>query len=133
MIPALKLDKKGKPKLSEADVTRQVCDFMAAEGWRGERRNVGGIRYTPKGFPPRFVQFGERGEPDWLFLKYRTDTQGGWTRGAAYVLRIEFKAPGKEPKPHQLAWHEAERARGALVVVVDHFETFRDWYRGVFS
>ena len=41
--------------------------------------------------------------------------------------------PGKEAKFHQLVWHEAERARGALVKVVDHYETFRDWYRGVFS
>lgn len=44
MTTALKLDKEGNLRLSEADVTKQVCDFMAAEGWRGVRMNVGAFR-----------------------------------------------------------------------------------------
>lgn len=133
---ALKLDKTGKLRLSEADVTKQVCDFLAVEGWRGVRMNVGGISYTPTGFPPRFVQFGEKGMSDWLFIRYEMIwriAKKPSHYGMANVMWLEMKAPGKKPKPHQLAWHEAERARGALVKVVDHFETFRDWYRGTFS
>lgn len=156
MTTAIKIDKKGKLRLSEADVTEQVCDFMVAEGWRHIRHNVGGAyssqavtallklldsleRWTPLlgkaiyRVRRSFVEFGEPGMPDSQFLKYRTKTQGGWTRGATYVVWIELKSHGKKPKPHQLSWHEAERARGALVKVVDHFETFRDWYRETFS
>ena len=38
----IKLDKEGKLRLSEADVTKQVRGFLEAEGWRGVRMNVGG-------------------------------------------------------------------------------------------
>ena len=130
MTTAIKLDKKGKLRLTEEDVTRQACDFMAAAGWRGFRKNVGVATNLATG---RQVGFNEPGMPDWEFFDYRTTTQGGWMRGACFHIWIEFKAPGKTPSPKQLAWHEAERSRGALVKVVDHFETFRDWYRGVFS
>ena len=46
---------------------------------------------------------------------------------SASVLWVEFKAPGKKPTEYQLAWHEAERKRGALVKVVDDFAEFRKW------
>ena len=136
MTTALKLDKHGKPRLSEADVTRQVCDFMAAEGWRGVRMNVGVATNLATG---KQVAFHEKGMPDWQFIRYeyrelrRGDVGADYFLASVKLIWIEFKAPGKKLKPHQLAWHEAERARGALVKVVDHYETFRDWYRGVFS
>lgn len=130
MTTAIKIDKKGRLRLSEADVTRQVCDFMAAEGWRGFRKNVGVATNLATG---RQIGFNEPGMPDWEFFNYRTTTQGGWIRGACFHLWIEFKALGKKPTAHQLAWHEAERVRGALVLVVDDFERFRDWYRETFS
>ncbi len=160
MTAALKLDKHGKLRLSEADVTRQVCDFLEAEGWRGVRMNVGGMSYraiTKKtgwaggDVVDRYVAFGEPGMPDWLFIRYDDKPRRGpaeFRRGArdsdpkinadfwrsrCCVMWIEMKGPGKKPSAHQLAWHEAERTRGALVKVVDHFETFRDWYCGVFS
>ncbi len=34
-----KIGKTGKPRLSEADVTKQVRDMLTAEGWRGHRAN----------------------------------------------------------------------------------------------
>ena len=165
MTPVLKLDKTGKLRLSEADVTKQVCDFMAAEGWRHIRHNVGGAyssqavtallklldrleRWTPLlgkavyRVRRSFVEFGEKGMPDWLFWKpmYTPDfwntanpTMDDYRRAKVYLIWVEVKAPGKKPAPHQLAWHEAERARGALVKLVDHFEPYRDWYRETFS
>jgi hypothetical protein len=47
---------------------------------------------------------------------------------------VEHKRAGGVVRPHQLAWHEAERARGALVVVAtEDFEPsldgFIEWYR----
>lgn len=174
MTTALKLDNKGTLQLSEADVTRQVCDFMAAEGWRHVRHNVGGAyssqavtallkllekfgRWTPllakaiHRVRYSFVEFGEPGMPDSQFIRYDDKSRRGpaefrmgardsdpkintdFWRSRSCVMWCEMKAPGKKPAPHQLAWHEAERARGALVKVVDHFETYRDWYRETFS
>lgn len=130
-VMSIKLDRSGKLRLSEADVTQQVCDFLAAEGWRGVRMNVGVATNLATG---RQVAFHERGMPDWVFLLYwGSDRMMMNVEQTADVLWIEFKASGKKAAAHQLAWHEAERARGALVKVVDHYETFRDWYRGVFS
>lgn len=117
---------KPKLKLTEADVTRQVCDFMGYEGWRGVRNNVGVATNLATG---QQVAFNERGMPDWLFIRYWNDP--GMVSEGDFIW-IEMKAPGKKPTAHQKAWHEAERLRGALVKVVDHFETFRDWYRECF-
>ena len=136
MTTTIKTDSAGKIKLSEADVSRQVCDFLAAEGWRGVRMNVGTSTNLVSG---KHVGFGEVGMPDWLFINYNyvggpTDNQvDPYYRACTGHLWIEMKAPGKKPTPKQLAWHEAERARGALVIVVDHFETFRDWYKETFG
>lgn len=137
MTTAIKLYKKtGKLRLSEADVTQQVCDFMAAEGWRGVRMNVGVATNLATG---KQVAFHEPGMPDWQFWTpmYTPDFFHGSLedkrRANVSLVWIEFKAPGEKPTPRQLAWHRDEIARGALVIVVDHFETFRDWYRGVFS
>lgn len=148
MTTALKLDKKGKPRLSEADVTKQVCDFLSYEGWRSVRMNVGGATYrtltNETGWDSggevvdRYVQFGEPGQPDWLFIRYGRQNRDfsharPWIRYAEKLLWIEFKAPGKKPSAGQIDWHEAERARGALVMVVDNYEVFRDWYRGAIA
>ena len=131
MTTAFKIGRDGKLRLSEADVTRQVCDFLQSECWRGVRMNVGVATNLATG---KQVAFHERGMPDWLFIRYWQDDRRVLNMEPfADLMWCEMKAPGKKPGAHQLAWHEAERARGALVVVVDNYEVFRDWYRGVFS
>jgi hypothetical protein len=84
---------------------------------------------------------GEPGMPDRLFLRYEEfnlippseEPPRDWTLDAvtslSQVLWIEFKKPGERPRPDQTAWHEAERARGALVLVVSDIDDFRlNWY-----
>jgi hypothetical protein len=83
--------------------------------------------------------FGEKGMPDALFVRYRPAWEHYPKHPCTNVeyrnetlsesLWIEFKLPGKKPDSHQNAWHAAERARGALVKVVDDIDDFmREWY-----
>jgi hypothetical protein len=78
---------------------------------------------------------GEVGQPDYLFIRYDPEKQipASWQKGVdcsyAQVLWIEFKAPGKKADAHQLDWHTAERARGALVIVVENIDGFIAWYK----
>lgn len=119
-------------QLKEADVQRSVGEFLELDGWRAIRTEL-----TVQRERGRVV--GERGMPDYLFIRYSP----GWkirfeVCGRIFeddlgplhteVLWIEFKAPGEKPKAHQLEWHSAERARGATVLVVDDIDAFWQWY-----
>lgn len=101
-------------KVLEKHVEQAVRDFLALDGWRSFKTDPCSDRSRGKGF-------GEVGMPDCLFVRYGLPISG-------QILWIEFKRPGKKPTAHQLAWHDAERARGALVLVVDDIDLFREWY-----
>jgi hypothetical protein len=107
------------PKVSEAQLSKQVQDFLCIDGWRVFKQEplsrAGGGRYA-----------GELGMPDLLALRYARPVQG-WANS---VLWIEVKRKGAKPKPHQLEWHERERALGAEVWVVDDYDAFRAKYLG---
>lgn len=65
---------------------------------------------------------GRRGAPDRLvMLPAQFNTEATYFRERA-TLWIELKAPGEKPKPHQRREHEAMRAMGQTVVVVDSIE-----------
>lgn len=104
------------PRVSEAHVQQTVTDLLVADGWRAIRTDPVSDRGRGKGF-------GELGMPDYLYIRY-WDLSGP----ESDVLWIEFKALGKKPKPRQAAWHVAERARGATVLVIDDIDFFMDWY-----
>ncbi len=114
-------------KITEKDVQVGVTAFLELDGWRSIRTDPVSDRKRGKGF-------GEVGMPDYLYVRYWGKSPMWTDRGESNshhmgdILWIEFKAPGKAPKAHQLNWHDAERTRGALVRVVDGFETFRSWY-----
>jgi hypothetical protein len=71
--------------------------------------------------------FGEVGMADDLFIRYydprvdRTAWLEGdgtrWQRAQSQTMWIEWKAPAGTTSPHQLTWHQAEKARGALTVI----------------
>lgn len=109
------------PGLLEHHVQRAVTELLEWDGWRAFRTEL-----TVQRERGRVV--GERGQPDYLYLRYATPVAGQGT-GLASVIWIEFKRPGEKPRADQLAWHEAEGARGALVLVVDDINQFIQWYR----
>ena len=108
-----------KPICSEADVQRTVTQMLQLDGWRAIRTDPTSDRQRGKGF-------GELGMPDYLYIRYgHLDAVGD---GDAQVLWIEFKRKGKKPKDHQRDWHDLERRRGALVLVVDDIDDFMTLY-----
>jgi hypothetical protein len=106
--------------IPEATVQQTVCEFLQLDNWRAIRTDPVSDRKRGKGF-------GEIGMCDLLFLRYWASVADVGS-AEAQVLWIEFKRKGAQPKPHQSAWHEAERARGALVLVVDDIDSFQEWY-----
>ncbi len=102
-------------KITEAQLSRQVSDFLKLDQWRVLRQEplsrAGGGRYA-----------GELGMPDLLALRYGSMTE------LRSILWIEVKRAGQKPKPHQLQWHERERALGAEVWVVSDFDVFKEKY-----
>lgn len=109
------------PGLLEHHIQQTVTEFLQLDGWRAFRTEL-----TVQRERGRVV--GERGQPDYLYLRYATSVAGQGT-GLASVIWIEFKRPGEKPRADQLAWREAECARGALVLVVDDIDQFIEWYR----
>ena len=105
----------GEP--SEADIERTCTQLLELDGWRALRTDPVSRCEWGKGF-------GEPGMPDHLYLRYLSGspvTHAG-PRGEAaapgdQVLWVEFKQRGGKVLPRQKAWHEAERARGAVVWV----------------
>jgi hypothetical protein len=112
-----------KPRITEADVQKAVTDLLVADGWRAIRTDPVSDRGRGKGF-------GEVGMPDYLYLRYAALVcPSGEVPHWSQHLWIEFKRYGAKLKPHQIAWHVAERSRGALVLVVDGIDDKAGQYR----
>jgi len=124
-------------EIREKDIQRTICDLLRAEGWRV-------FEFEQQWSEKKRKTVGERGMPDVLAIRYRAAVShvptGPLSSREMYtdiVLWVELKriSRGRATKAelHQLAWHEAERARGALTLIagVDFpatIEGFRAWY-----
>lgn len=111
------------PSISEKQIEEAVCAFLEIDGWRSvvtDPKHVRGLGVSEKGIPDR------------LFLRYgpTRNTPDDCIERAMYAqaMWVEFKAPGKLPRHDQVVWHQMERSVGGLVLVVDDFDRFRDWY-----
>ena len=121
--------RKARPRISENHIQETVVEYLQWDGWRAFRTEL-----TVQREYGRVV--GEAGQPDYLFMRYRAtfrnlvaqDIRISTDYSVSQILWIEFKAPGKSPRPDQLAWHKSERERGALVLVVDDIDAFIQWY-----
>lgn len=108
-------------KLSEAQVTKQIIDFLRAEGWRCIRLQSGLFQRPMSGVR---IRIGEPGMPDWLVMKQRCPL---------YAAFLEIKGTGKTSRPDQVAWRTAAQKDGFTCEVFDNFETFLEFYRGVLA
>lgn len=107
--------------------------ILQLDGWRYFKMEPISRREWGKGT-------GEKGMPDGLYIRYgerealrRNQHQPGTMAMLCSVMWIEWKRRGRKPKPHQIAWHLAERARGGFVACagVDFeasLEGFLEWY-----
>lgn len=141
--------------LTEAHVEQTITQFLELDGWRSFKMEAN----SERGFASRVMArvrshsvlskmsmlihaallgcmrghgVGEPGMPDRLYVRYFTGTpivDDRWTKADVEALWIEFKKPGEKPRPDQIAWHEAERRRGALILVVSDIDDFmKRWY-----
>lgn len=112
------------PRIMERDIQATVTQFLELDGWRAFRTEL-----TVQRDRGRVV--GERGQPDYLYLRYgaQTDPITRVRYPIGQILWIEFKRKGEEPRPDQQKWHLLEMARGAMVLVVDDIDEFIVWYK----
>lgn len=129
-MPPKSSAKPRSPKLTEAQLEKQCSDLLELDGWRSLKTDPVSRREWGKGF-------GEKGMADRLYIRYDADVPPPINRGLrsrADVMWIEWKTTTGRAEAHQVAWHTAERARGALVLLagVDFpatFDGFATWYR----
>lgn len=110
---------RSKVRLKEADVTKQVVDFLKAEGWYAQRMNTG--MFQRPGAHQR-IMIGSKGQADYLFLKATGDPF------KAICLFIEFKRPGGLVKNSQIEWAQKMHDRGFTVLRVWNLEMFKASY-----
>lgn len=124
MARALRIDKDGKLKLSEADMFRQVEDFLRAHGWRVFVTGYGEIHRGGR----VVAVVGEEYMPDRLCIRYGAGSY-------AEVMWLEGKRPkskgdsGGKLSDGQRNWLRDEVARGATCFVPDNLPGFQEWYR----
>lgn len=103
----------------ESEIERDCTQVLIHDGWRPLKTDPVSDRRRGKGF-------GELGMADYLYIRYQDAVAGitsgrTWTtvecRANSQVLWIEWKRETGEAAPHQLKWHERERANGALTLI----------------
>jgi len=131
-------------KLTEAQIQQTCTAMLELDGWRALRTDPVSRREWGKGF-------GELGMADYLYIRYcysgenctaGTSSPSVWEIKArilhSQVMWVEWKRikgrNATKAKLHQKAWHQAERARGALTLIAGEdfpatIEGFEAWYK----
>jgi hypothetical protein len=117
----------GRPAQLEAEIQAACVAILEADGWRHLRTDPVSDRKRGKGF-------GELGMADSMFIRYQSPPLGPLGATWCQVLWIEWKRGLEHATPHQVAWHQKERARGALTWIANEdfpatVEEFRAHYR----
>lgn len=135
----MSLRSPSRPPL-EREIQRTVTEWLTLDGWRALRTDPVSDRSRGKGF-------GELGMADMLYIRYGDPYYTKEPSALAGVMWIEFKRErggngkralftrAEKAKLHQRAWIAAERARGALVLLVGEdcpatIEGCMAWYIG---
>ena len=103
-------------KLSEADVTKQIVDFLRAHRWRVVRQQSGLFRSPTSNAR---VRIGETGMCDWY--AYRP-VKMNHSNGLVQFFELEIKAPGKRPSMSQEAYMAARQWVGTEADWFDCFD-----------
>jgi hypothetical protein len=88
----------------ESETVPPVLAWLALQGIRVHRRNVGLIRREYQG-KSRWVRFAEPGMSDYWFIL---------PDGSGRHIEMEWKRPGAWPRPAQIAWMLSVNARGGI-------------------
>lgn len=88
--------------MTEAEIQREIFDYLRARRYTVLRTNAGGIKLSST----RFVHLAPKGTPDLLAIDLRG--RHHW---------IEVKTPGGKLKDVQREWIDEHRSRGCDVVI----------------
>lgn len=120
MTRPLKLDKRGKLLIPEADVQKACDDLLEAHGWK--------VIPQPVTVPcqncgnPVYLPGAHRGQPDRLAI--RGDPLEETPISAVF---IEYKRRGKKPTREQRIYHEFLHKQGFTVIAPDSLEKLAEW------
>ena len=103
----IKLNKRGKIELSEAQIVQQSIDYLRAHGWLCLRLQSGMFRSMDD---RRAVRIGEKGMPDWLVINTRVRPHA--------ICFIEFKTLRGKLSKEQKLWQANIHKMGLKVIVV---------------
>lgn len=113
----MKLDKRGKIRLSEKDIRAQIKGFLASQGLY-----VCQVRVV---YPDELRNFLWWNVASALSYKGIPDMTGCYCKR---LFWIEVKAPGKKPSPIQAKLIQMLRNHGQQVFVVDNLDRFiEEW------
>lgn len=101
----------GKPQpltIKETPLSARIADYLSKYQIYHDRLNCGMVK-TDNG---NWLHLCKKGTPDRFAI----------VRG--YIVFIEVKKSGETPTPDQLTRHAELRKSGAIVLVVDSFESF---------
>jgi hypothetical protein len=98
--------------IKETPLSAQIAGWLDARGIYNDRLNCGRAK-SPSG---RWLTLCKAGTPDRFAV----------LRGQ--IVFIEVKMFGEKPSPEQLKKHEELRAAGAIVLVADSFELFKQLF-----
>jgi hypothetical protein len=109
-------------KLLEADVTKQIKDFMEWRQWRPVRMQRTVI--------PGAFQTGEPGIADYLFIRYLHTEFAG----LAVTCWVEMKRQHRgKMGDDQIKWRDREKKRGAIVLKANDLRDFERKYEELFG
>ena len=109
---------------SEKEIQQQVDEYLALDNWRVFRTDLPHLRGLG-------VQ--EPGIPDRQYVRYLYPAPAANAHDYCQMFWVEHKKRGGKAGEHQKAWHERERALGALVIVAGtdfdaSLDGFVRWY-----
>jgi hypothetical protein len=122
LTPKLRLrQERNVPRVTERQIQESCSEYLALDGWRRIKTDMPQLRGLG-------VQ--EKGMADDFYIRYNPGVVGRY----AEVMAIEWKRKTGKSMAHQRAWHDLERARGALTLIagidfVASIEGFQEWYR----
>ena len=124
MTRPLKLDKRGRLEIPEADLQRASRELLMAHHWLIFPQSVTIVcRKCGAGV---HVPGAQAGQPDDLALKpgpRASEFCATWWR----AVYIEYKRRGKKARPDQALYHAALRREGFEVLVISSVEQLAEW------
>jgi hypothetical protein len=103
---------------SEAEVVAECVAWLRERGWIARRNHVGAFQPVSGG---SIVRMGETGECDWRFIKAKHGE-------CVLYMEVEFKRPGKKPRPEQLEYLAKRKHQGFRATWADSLEMLQAWY-----